>query len=91
MRFCTVQATAVRQAIFKQKKGSATISLDLIYHSIVLSQPPSRDTVPYEDVTNPYEKNKVLAANACVDYKPTLILAYYLFLLALFKIFFNQI
>jgi cell shape-determining protein MreD len=27
-------------------EGFATISLDLFYHSMALSQPPSRDTVP---------------------------------------------
>jgi hypothetical protein len=32
--------------IFKRKKGFATISLGIIYHSIALSQPPSRGTVP---------------------------------------------
>jgi hypothetical protein len=32
--------------IFKWKEGFATNSLGIIYHSIALSQPPSRDTVP---------------------------------------------
>jgi hypothetical protein len=43
---CTILwALAKIRQIFKQKKGSATISLGLIYYSMVLSQPPSRDTV----------------------------------------------
>jgi hypothetical protein len=42
----TVRSVVLRQAIFKRKKGFATISLGLIYHSMVLSQPPSHDTVP---------------------------------------------
>jgi hypothetical protein len=44
---CTIVWTlAYRRRIFKQKKGSATIGLGLNYHSMVLSQPLSRDTVP---------------------------------------------
>jgi hypothetical protein len=41
-----IKAGTVTESFFKQNKGSATISLGLIYHSMVLSQPPSRDTVP---------------------------------------------
>jgi hypothetical protein len=42
----TIRTVALRQTIFKQKKGFATISLGLICHSLVLSQLPSRGTVP---------------------------------------------
>jgi hypothetical protein len=42
----TVRTVALRQAIFKLEKGFITISLSLIYHAMVLSQPPSRDAVP---------------------------------------------
>jgi hypothetical protein len=42
----TVRTIALRQVSFKWKKELATISLDLIYQSMVLSQPPSRDSVP---------------------------------------------
>jgi hypothetical protein len=42
----TRQAVALRQRIFKRKKGFANISLGLIYHSKALSQPPSRNTIP---------------------------------------------
>jgi hypothetical protein len=35
------KTVALRQAIFNRKKGFATISLGLIHHSMVLSQPPS--------------------------------------------------
>jgi hypothetical protein len=41
-----VQTVALRWAIFKQKKGSATICLGLIYCFMGSSQPPTRDTVP---------------------------------------------
>jgi hypothetical protein len=37
---------ALRQVIFKRKKGLATISLGLIYHSLVVSHTPCCDTVP---------------------------------------------
>jgi hypothetical protein len=42
----TVWTEALRWAILNGKKGFATISLDLIYHSIILSQLPSRETFP---------------------------------------------
>jgi hypothetical protein len=42
----TVRTIVLRRAIFKQKKGFATISLGLIYRFMVLSQPPSRDNAP---------------------------------------------
>jgi hypothetical protein len=42
----TVRTVALKRPFFKRKKGFATISLGLIYHSMVSSQPPSRDTVP---------------------------------------------
>jgi hypothetical protein len=42
----TVRTVALRRPIYKWKKGFATISLGLIYHSMALSQPPSGDTVP---------------------------------------------
>jgi hypothetical protein len=45
MLYCT-DRIALRWAIFKRKKGFVTISLGLIYHSMVLSQSPSRDTAP---------------------------------------------
>jgi hypothetical protein len=35
------------ETIFKWKKGFATISLGIFYRSMVLSQPPSCDTVPF--------------------------------------------
>jgi hypothetical protein len=41
-----VRTVALRWVIFKQKKGSATICLGLIYCFMGLSQPPTRDTVP---------------------------------------------
>jgi hypothetical protein len=44
----TLWTVALQQAIFKQKKRFTTISLGIIYHSIALSQPPSRDTVPFK-------------------------------------------
>jgi hypothetical protein len=48
----TVTTVALRQAIFKRKKGFAAISLGLIYHSMVLPQLPSRDTVTLNDHSN---------------------------------------
>jgi hypothetical protein len=39
LQYCT-DRIALRQAIFKRKKGFATISLGLIYHSMVLPQIP---------------------------------------------------
>jgi hypothetical protein len=45
---------ALRLSIFKQKKGSATISVGLSYCSMGSSQPPSRDTVPF--MINTYGK-----------------------------------
>jgi hypothetical protein len=44
-RCATVWAVALRRVIFERKKLFETIGLVLIYHPIVLSQPPSRDTV----------------------------------------------
>jgi hypothetical protein len=43
----TVWTVALRRTIFKWKKGFATIILGLIYYSMVVSQPPFHDTVPY--------------------------------------------
>jgi hypothetical protein len=42
----TVRTVDLRRAIFKRKKEITTIFLGLIYHSMALSQPQSRDTVP---------------------------------------------
>jgi hypothetical protein len=42
----TLRAEALRQRIFKQKKGFVNHSLGLISHLKALPQPPSRDTVP---------------------------------------------
>jgi hypothetical protein len=42
----TLWTVALRRAIFKQKKGSATISSSLNYCSMGSSQSPSRDSVP---------------------------------------------
>jgi hypothetical protein len=42
----TLQSVALRRPIFKQKKGSATISLDLNYCSMGSSHSLSRETVP---------------------------------------------
>jgi hypothetical protein len=45
MRYCTDRSCEIGD--YKWKKVFATISLGLmIYHSMVLSQPPSRNTVP---------------------------------------------
>jgi hypothetical protein len=43
---CTLRTVAFRRPTFKQKKGSATISLGLYNCSMGSSQSPSRDTVP---------------------------------------------
>jgi hypothetical protein len=50
----------MRRTIFKWKKGFTTISLGLIYHSMVLSQLPSRDPVPlsYEYSKKNYNERK---------------------------------
>jgi hypothetical protein len=45
MHYCT--DCSFEMAEFKQKKGCATISLGLIYCSMGSSQPPSRDTCPF--------------------------------------------
>jgi hypothetical protein len=45
----TLQTVALRQPIFKQKKGSPTISLGL--RSMGSSQPSSRDTIPCSSLT----------------------------------------
>jgi hypothetical protein len=42
----TVLTIALRRWFLSRKKGFVTISLSLIYQSMVLSQPSSRDTVP---------------------------------------------
>jgi hypothetical protein len=42
----TVRTVALSRANLKWKTGFATISSGQIYHSMVLSQPPSCDTVP---------------------------------------------
>jgi hypothetical protein len=47
----TLRTVALRRPIFKPKKGSATISLGLNYCSMGLSQPPFRDTVPFNKQT----------------------------------------
>jgi hypothetical protein len=44
--FCTLRTVALRRPIFKQKKGSATISLGLNYCSMGSSHSLSYDTVP---------------------------------------------
>jgi hypothetical protein len=38
----------------------ATISLNLIFHSMVLSQPPSCETVPYTSCTSRYRKTAIM-------------------------------
>jgi hypothetical protein len=45
VRCGTLWTVALRRPIFKQNKGSATISLGLNYSSRGSSQSPSRDTV----------------------------------------------
>jgi hypothetical protein len=44
--YATQRAVALKQPIFKRKKGFANLSLGLIYHSKALPRPPSRDTIP---------------------------------------------
>jgi hypothetical protein len=53
----TVHTVALRRVIFKWKKGFATISLGQIYHSMLLSQPPSRGTVPLSCIDYIWEKS----------------------------------
>jgi hypothetical protein len=60
MLYCTDRTVALRRPIFKRKKGFAAICLGLIYHSMVLSQLRSRDTVLLNRVTACFPRSDAL-------------------------------
>jgi hypothetical protein len=51
------------------KKGLVTISLGIIYNSIVLSQPPSHDTVPLSLKLRAQGANATVAARVILGQK----------------------